>query len=86
MPDPRQAPHWEHYAVGDTAVFILVDIISKDDDRLAAKLLVDMLPPAYRKEWKTNGVYAYFNYVSELNNRKELRQWWKNWLKNHKVK
>ena len=89
MPDPRQAPHWQPYAVGDTAVFVLVRIISslsKDDDRLASQLLVDMLPPAYQKEWKTNGVYAYFNYVSEPNNRKQLQRWWKNWLKNHEVK
>ncbi|MGQ0540912.1 MAG: hypothetical protein ACT4O9_03550 [Blastocatellia bacterium] len=84
VPDPRQAPHWEHYSVGDTAVFILVRSLSKDDDRLASQLLVNMLPPAYQKEWKTNGVYAYFNYVSEPNNRKQLQQWWKNCLSKNK--
>lgn len=84
MPDPRQAPHWQHYAVGDTAVFILVQIIGGDDDLLQEKLLREMLPPPYREEWKTNGVYAYFNYVSEPKNRKELQKWWKNWLSDNK--
>jgi hypothetical protein len=84
MPDPRQAPHWQHYAVGDTAVFILVRIIGGDDDLLQEKLLKEMLPPPYREEWKTNGIYAYFNYVSEPKNRKELQKWWKNWLNDYK--
>ena len=57
MRDPREAPRWQHYKVGDTAVFILVDI-AKDDE-----LLEQMLPVKNRKEWETNGVYAYFNYV-----------------------
>lgn len=77
MPDPRGAPIWQNYAVGDTAVFILVNSVSAGDWQLEEKLLIEMLPPASREEWKTNGVYAYFNYVSEQANRKELQRWWK---------
>lgn len=73
MPDPREAPSWQYYKVGDTAVFILVRI-AKDDE-----ILQKMLPVKYRKEWKTNGVYAYFNYVSESKNRDELQRWWRSW-------
>ena len=79
MRDPRQAPKWQHYAVGDTAVFILVDILREDDGE-REKLLIEMLPPPFREEWETNGVYAYFNYVSEPQNRKKLQAWWKKWL------
>jgi hypothetical protein len=85
MPDPRDAPVWPHYAVGDTAVFILVRSVSGENDSLEEKLLLEMLPKNYREEWKTNGVYAYFNYVSAPKNRKELQRWWKNWIgKNNK--
>jgi hypothetical protein len=83
MRDPRQAPKWQHYAVGDTAVFILVDI-TREDDREREKLLIEMLPPPFREEWETNGVYAYFNYVSEPRNRKKLQGWWKKWLEENR--
>lgn len=76
MPDPREAPPWQNYKVGDTAVFILVDIASNDED-----FILKMLPPKYRQEWETNGVYAYFNYVFEPSNRRELQKWWRNWMK-----
>lgn len=78
MHDPRQAPIWQHYKVGDTAVFLLVHIAKKDE------LLVQMLTPAYRDEWKTNGVYAYFNYVSKSENRRQLQSWWRVWLEKHR--
>jgi len=76
MTDPREAPPWRYYKVGDTAVFILARI-SKDEEEILKK----MLPIKYRKEWETNGVYAYFNYVSESKNRDELQRWWRNWIK-----
>ena len=83
MQDPREAPTWQYYAVGDTAVFLLIDIL-RDNDAERAKLLIEMLPKKYKEEWKTNGVYAYFNYVSEPTNRRELQSWWKNWLKENR--
>jgi hypothetical protein len=81
MKDPREAPVWRHYAVGDTAVFILLRVVTKDDNQEWEKLFLKMLPPESQEEWKTNGIYAYFNYVSESKNRKSLQIWWKNWLK-----
>jgi hypothetical protein len=82
VPDPRYSvPHWQHYAVGDTAVFVLLRILSRDDDSKWEKLMTDNLPPKYKEEWETNGIYAYFNYVSEPRNRKELQNRWKKWLK-----
>lgn len=80
MVDPRRAPHWRNYKVGDTAVFVLVRSIQNENPGSEEDLLVEMLPHRYQKEWKTNGIYAYFNYVSEAKNRQELQRWWKNWL------
>jgi hypothetical protein len=80
MPDPREAPIWQHYKVGDTAVFMLVRI-AHDEVILQEELLKKMLPVKYRKEWETNGVYSYFNYVSESKNREELQRWWRIWIK-----
>jgi hypothetical protein len=84
MADPRSAPHWQHYAVGDTAVFMIVQIVGGGDGLEQERLLTEMLPADSRQEWKTNGVYAYFNYVSEPRNRKALQRWWKKWLADHK--
>lgn len=84
MPDPRYSvPHWQNFKVGDTAVFILLTISSKDDDDAWEENLLKSLPPKNRAEWKTNGIYAYFNYVSEPQNRKELRKWWLEWAKDN---
>lgn len=86
MPDPRYSvPHWQHFKAGDAAVIILLDIVTKDDQAWE-KLMTESLPPKYAEEWETNGIYAYFNYVSEPKNRRKLQEWWKNWLKeNSKV-
>ena len=83
MKDPRTAPNVQDYVVGDTAIFVLVRIIKAEGPQ-RGELLQEMLPPRYREEWKTNGVYAYFNYVSEDKNRKELQRWWLQWLKQNK--
>jgi len=82
MPDPRYSvPHWQNFVVGDTAVFILLDIQSKRDWSIWERLMNENLPQKYKEEWKTNGIYTYFNYVSELKNRKELQRSWRKWLK-----
>lgn len=71
MDDPRSAPAWQHYKVGDTAVFLLARMAK------STEILKEMLPPTYREEWKTNSVYAYFNYVSTTENRRQLQKWWR---------
>ncbi len=73
MLDPREAPHVQNYRVGDTAVFML-NIITNEP-------LENILPNEYSKRWKSEGVYAYFSYVEHSNNRKEIQEWWKNWMK-----
>ncbi|HEX6126725.1 MAG TPA: hypothetical protein VFZ23_15240 [Pyrinomonadaceae bacterium] len=84
MPDPRYSvPHWQHYKVGDTAVLTLLDIVSRDDSEWE-NLMIESLSPKYAEEWRTNGIYAYFNYVSEVKNRKELQRWWTKWLKENR--
>ena len=80
MPDPREAPVWSNYKVGDTAVFILARLADEAKITTEDEILVQMLPAKYKKEWKTNGVYAYFNYVSESKNREELQRWWQIWI------
>jgi hypothetical protein len=82
--DPRSAPKWQHYVVGDTALFTVLSVASQDNDKRWEELMLGSLPSKYRDEWETNGVYAYFNYVSEPKNRKALQIWWKNWLKENK--
>ena len=83
--DPRYSvPTWHSYAVGDTALFVLLRIVSKGDDKEWEKRLLESLPRKYQEEWETNGIYAYFNYVLEPKNRKELQRWWKAWLSKNK--
>ena len=79
--DPGTGPKWQHYAVGDTAVFTILDIVSQGDYEVWEKLFLGPLPPDYKAEWKTNGIYAYYSLVSEPKNRKAVQSWWKNWLK-----
>ena len=81
MHDPREAPIWQHYKVGDTAVFILARLADEAKITTEDGILVQMLPVKYKNEWKTNGIYAYFNYVSESKNREELQRWWQIWIK-----
>ncbi len=77
--DPSYSvPSWHRFAVGDTALFVLLRILSKGDDKEWEKRLLESLPQKYQEEWEFNGIYAYFNYVSEPQNCKELQSWWRN--------
>jgi hypothetical protein len=74
--DPREGdPHIHGFTVGDAAVFTLL-IITKQD-----KHPEKMLPQEAAKNWKTEGIYAYFDFVSESKNRATIQLWWKNWMK-----
>lgn len=81
--DVRGAPIWQNYVVGDTAIILLMRL----DGAEFEKVIKEMLPSPYREEWDTNGIYAYFNYVIESENRAKLKEWWKkrkaNVLKTH---
>ena len=71
MRDPRSAPSWNAYAVGDTAQIMLVLITGRE--------FAATLPRAVQADWVDNGVYAYFDYVSEPVNRRRLQEKWRAW-------
>ena len=66
MPDPRQAPPYGGFTVGDAALFLLLEIC-----RISS--IEQFLPEPYRSQWENQGIYAYFAYVSEgVANRQQL--------------
>ena len=73
MRDPRQEPGYRDIEVriGDIAYFLIVDITKLDFTRL--------LPAQVRSEYTTEGVYAYFKYVQDINHRKALQQGLLSW-------
>lgn len=75
MADPRTAPKIQDFRVGDAAIWILLHITKEGWQPDT------MLSPKYAELWKTEGVYAYFEYVEKPENRKKIQIWWKNWMK-----
>ena len=61
MPDPRQMPPYNGVTIGDVALFVLMDI----KGIAIEKLLSDEL----RQEFSKNGMYTYFEYVADSENR-----------------
>ena len=72
MPDPRTAPTYASFAVGDIA-HILLSRINDIDFEMA-------LPSEVQVRYREAGVYAYFQFVSEPENRNLLRRNWKKLL------
>lgn len=72
MPDPRQAPK-ANVLVGDVAFFMLWDITERP--------IEESLPPAIRKTYKTEGIWAYIKYVENDKNRIVLQKNWQEWCK-----
>ena len=56
MADPRQAPRYPGFTVGDAAVMVLSDICNMS--------IEDALPAQSRLKWKEQGIYAYFEFVA----------------------
>jgi hypothetical protein len=71
MNDPRQAPVYPDFRVGDAAFFVLLDITKVPFE--------EMLPAEVTSELKDKGVYAYFEYISKDDNRKLLQAKWQAW-------
>lgn len=66
MPDPRQAPFYGGFMVGDAAFFMLLEICEISS-------IEQFLPEPYHSQWENQGVYAYFAYVWEgVENRQHL--------------
>jgi hypothetical protein len=68
MPDPRKAPPYPGFAIGDLALFILSDTTGVP--------IETTLPPPVRAKWARDGVFAYFEFVSVAANRQALRSEW----------
>jgi len=66
MSDPRQAPPYNGFVVGDTAFFLL--------SNLTDLKYSEVLPVNVQNKFKKQGIYAYFEYVKSFNNRKQLYQ------------
>lgn len=66
MDDSREAPTVGKVKVGDVAFWVVLDITQLPYD--------DMFPPAVRKRFAKEGVYAYFHLVKSLKRRRELQQ------------
>lgn len=75
MDDPRTAPKIQDFTVGDAAVFMLLYITEEPWQPET------MFPPKFAELWKTEGVYAYFEFVKKPENRKKIQAWWKNWMR-----
>ena len=77
MQDPRKSPPFDGIVVGDTAFFVLLDIVNEP--------LESFLPISVKEEFKEKGSDAYFNYIKLPQNRQKLYETLKNrssyWLK-----
>lgn len=71
MADPRQSVHFGGTRVGDVAFWVILYISGED--------LTCFLPEDIRAKWKDHGIYAYFGFVKDPENRKvmqeNVRQW-----------
>ena len=66
MRDPRTAPTVGQVAVGDVAYFLLVRFTKLDFNEL--------LPVEVREKYAAHGVYGYFRYIDENDNRRKLQE------------
>jgi hypothetical protein len=73
MKDPRKAPIYRGFKIGDAAVFLL--------HRITGLPLEEMLPEEVNERMKEDGVYAYFDYVRRPANRAAIQHRWSEWLK-----
>lgn len=65
MPDPRCPRITNELKVGDVAYFVLVDIIKIG--------FVELFPADVQEKFKTEGVYAYHEYIEREGSRKQLQ-------------
>jgi hypothetical protein len=71
MRDPRQSYTYGDVRAGDVAYFMLMRIANTD--------FRELLPPKVQKNYKTQGIYAYFEYVEQYRNRMWLRRRLQKW-------
>ena len=78
MKDPRCPGISNATAVGDVSYFVLVDILDH--------LIEDFLPSDVQNAFKTNGVYAYHEYIDRPGARGELKKRLRVWYAEHREK
>jgi len=77
MPDPRKAPPYPGFKVGDMAVFLLTAITEVE--------INEVLKSEIGEGWDRKGIYAYFEYVRNDKNRVIVQNRWKEWIKHQPV-
>jgi hypothetical protein len=75
MADPRQAPIFAGFRVGDAALFLAA--------RITGRPFEESLPAEVRKRIPADGVQAYFEYVDGTSRRQSIRDDWRRWLAAH---
>ena len=78
MTDPRCPTISKGTTVGDVSYFVLVDILKID--------FVKFLPADVVESYKTNGAYAYHDYIDRRGARKELQAKLRNWYDANQLK
>lgn len=73
MPDPRGTHVTDQTTVGDVAYFVLIDITNLDFN--------EMLPDKVKQKSKTEGVYAYHEYIEKKGSRKQLQSKLREWYR-----
>jgi hypothetical protein len=72
MRDPRKTVPYSYLTVGDVAFFVILDISGEPIERF--------LPERIWKEYEEQGIYAYFRFVENSENRKLLQDNLLNWF------
>ncbi len=79
MPDPRCPRITSETRIGDVAYFVLTKILNIG--------FVEMFPPEMQEKYKTEGVYAYHEYIEQKDHRKKLQSDLREWYRqNQKLK
>lgn len=73
MPDPRCPGISTETKVGDVAYFVLV--------RITKINFIELFPTDVREKYKTEGVYAYHDYIERRGNRKKLQSKLREWYR-----
>jgi hypothetical protein len=73
MRDPRQSPRYDGTRVGDVAYFMLMRIAKFD--------FIEVFPAKVREKYKTEGIYAYFEFVQKKRSRVWLQRKLNGWYR-----
>jgi hypothetical protein len=72
VPDPRKAPKYAKVTVGDVALFLIVEFGDVE--------LTQFLPDSVKGQFDAQGIYAYFDYVADVEHRKTIQKEAREWL------